>query len=49
MTFVVTFSSSVFAVAIEPVAKEYSIGRVTATLGVSLFLLVCHLDSPLAF
>lgn len=40
MTFVVTFSSSIFSVAIEPVSKEYDIGTVTATLGVSLFLLV---------
>ena len=36
MTFVVTFSSSIYAVAIEPVAKEYHIGYVTSTLGVSL-------------
>ena len=40
MTFVVTFSSSIFAVAIEPVAEEYNIGTVTAALGVALFLLV---------
>ena len=39
MTFVVTFASSVFSVAIEQVAKEYHIGTVTSTLGVSLFLL----------
>ncbi|KIW71776.1 hypothetical protein PV04_00013 [Phialophora macrospora] len=39
MTFVVTFSSSIYAVAIEPVAKEYHIGYVPSTLGVSLFLL----------
>ena len=40
MGFVVTFSSSIFAVAVEPVAEEYNISTVTATLGVSLFLLV---------
>ena len=39
MTFVVTFSSSIFAVAIEPVAREYDIDTVTSTLGVALFLL----------
>ena len=40
MTFVVTFSSSIFADAIEPVSKEYNIGTVTSTLGVTFFLLV---------
>lgn len=48
MTFVVTFSSSIFAVAIEPVSQEFGIGTVVATLGVSFFLLVClaiHLTS----
>lgn len=39
LTFTVTFSSSIFSVAIDPVAKEYNIGTVTATLGVALFLL----------
>lgn len=39
MTFVVTFSSSIYSVAVEPVAAEYSISRVVSTLGVSLFLL----------
>ncbi|ETI26664.1 hypothetical protein G647_10324 [Cladophialophora carrionii CBS 160.54] len=39
MTFVVTFASSIYAVAIEPVAREYHIGYVPSTLGVSLFLL----------
>ena len=39
MTFVVTFASSIFSVAIERVAEEYNIGTVTSTLGVSLFLL----------
>ncbi|KAI7267935.1 hypothetical protein KC345_g7789 [Hortaea werneckii] len=38
MTFVVTFASSIFAVAIEAVAEEFDVGSVTATLGVSLFL-----------
>lgn len=46
MTFVVTFSSSIFAVAIEPVSQEFGIGTVVATLGVSFFLLVC-LGAPL--
>lgn len=40
MTFVTTFSSSIYSVAIEPVAEEYNIGIVPSTLGVSLFLLV---------
>lgn len=40
MTFVVTFASSIFSVAIDSVSKEYHISRVVATLGVSLFLLV---------
>ena len=40
MTFVVTFASSIFAVAIQPVSEEFNIGTVTATLGVALFLLV---------
>lgn len=39
MTFVVTFASSIYSVAIHPVAKQYNIGEVTSTLGVSLFLL----------
>lgn len=39
MTFVVTFSSSIFAVAIEPVAAQYDIDSVTSALGVTLFLL----------
>lgn len=39
MTFVVTFSSSIFAVAIQPVAEQYDIDTVTSTLGVALFLL----------
>ncbi|KAJ9643158.1 hypothetical protein H2204_002053 [Knufia peltigerae] len=39
MAFVVTFSSSVFAVVILPVATQFHIGTVTSTLGVSLFLL----------
>ncbi len=40
MTFVVTFSSSIFAVAIEPVAQEFNVGIPVTTLGVSFFLLV---------
>lgn len=40
MTFVVTFASSIFSVAIDSVSKEYHVGTVVATLGVSLFLLV---------
>lgn len=52
MTFVVTFSSSIFAVAIEPVSREFGIGEVVSTLGVTFFLLVClpsSLTSPMAF
>ena len=45
MTFVVTFSSSIFSVAVEPVSQEYGISRVVSTLGVSLFLLVRSLSS----
>lgn len=48
MTFVVTFSSSIFSVAIGPVAAEYNIETVTATLGVALFLLGFVLG-PVAF
>jgi len=40
MTFVVTFASSIFSVAIDQVAEEYDISRTTSILGVSLFLLV---------
>ena len=40
MTFVVTFASSIFSVAIDVVALEYHVSPVVATLGVSLFLLV---------
>ncbi|EHY52271.1 Citrinin biosynthesis cluster MFS transporter mrr1 [Exophiala dermatitidis] len=39
MTFVVTFASSIYSVAIVPVAHKYHIGEVTSILGVSLFLL----------
>lgn len=45
MTFVVTFSSSIFAVTLGPVSEEYNIGTVTAALGIGLFLLVCILKS----
>ena len=41
MSFVVTFSSSIFSVAIEPVAIEYGVTTLTSTLGVTVFLLVC--------
>lgn len=43
-----TFSSSIFAVAIEPVAEEYNVSTVVATLGVALFLLGFVLG-PIAF
>ena len=39
MTFVVTFASSIFSVAIEATAEEFHVGTVVSTLGVSLFLL----------
>jgi hypothetical protein len=42
MTFAVTFSSSIFSVAIEPVAAEFGVSTVVSTLGVALFLFVCH-------
>ena len=42
MTFVVTFASSIFSVAIDSVSKEYHVSTVVSTLGVSLFLLVSH-------
>lgn len=41
MTFVTTFASSIFSVAVGPVSQEYNISHVAATLGTSLFLLVC--------
>jgi hypothetical protein len=44
MTFVVTFASSIFSVAIKQVAEEYHVGTVVATLGVSLFLMVSGHD-----
>lgn len=40
MAFVVTFSSSIFAVCLGPVSAEYNVGTVVAALGVCLFLLV---------
>jgi hypothetical protein len=43
MTFTVTFSSSIFSVAIPQVAEEYGVSYVVATLGVALFLLVSKL------
>ncbi|KAK3644006.1 hypothetical protein LTR56_009858 [Elasticomyces elasticus] len=48
MTFVVTFSSSIFATALQPVAEEFNIGETVATLGVALFLLGFVLG-PIAF
>jgi MFS transporter, DHA1 family, multidrug resistance protein len=46
-TFVVTFSSSIFSVAVAPVMEEFEVSRVVATLGVALFLLVSPPRSPL--
>jgi DHA1 family multidrug resistance protein-like MFS transporter len=40
MTFAVTFSSSIFSVAVEPVAEEFAISTTVASLGVALFLFV---------
>jgi MFS transporter, DHA1 family, multidrug resistance protein len=40
MTFVVTFSSSIFATCLGSVVEEFHISEVVATLGVALFLLV---------
>ncbi|KAK5116219.1 hypothetical protein LTR62_008546 [Meristemomyces frigidus] len=48
MTFVVTFSSSIFASCIAQVSAEFHIGEVVATLGVALFLLGFVLG-PIAF
>lgn len=48
MTFCVTFASSIFAVAIEPVSKEFNIGTTVATLGVTLFILG-FVIGPVAF
>lgn len=45
MTFAVTFSSSIFSVAVQPVAEEYGVSSVVATLGVALFLFVCYIHS----
>ncbi|KAK5166602.1 uncharacterized protein LTR77_008145 [Saxophila tyrrhenica] len=39
MTFVVTFSSSIFASALGPVTEEYNISTTVAALGVAFFLL----------
>ncbi len=40
MTFVVTFSSSIFASALGPVTEEFGISTTVAALGVALFLMV---------
>ena len=42
MTFVVTFESSTFSVAIDMVAAEYHVSPVVATSGVSLVLVISH-------
>jgi DHA1 family multidrug resistance protein-like MFS transporter len=42
MTFAVTFSSSIFSVAVAPVAEEFHISTVASTFGVALFLFVRH-------
>jgi DHA1 family multidrug resistance protein-like MFS transporter len=42
MTFAVTFSSSIFSVAVAPVAEEFHISTVASTMGVALFLFVRH-------
>jgi len=48
MTFVVTFASSIFSVALKPVSEEYHVSMVVSTLGVSLFLLG-FVFGPIAF
>lgn len=48
LTFTVTFSSSIFSVAIEPVSEQYNVSRVVSTLGVSLFL-VGFILGPVVF
>lgn len=41
MVFTVTFASSIFSVNIGVVREKFDVSEVTATLGVSLFVLVC--------
>jgi DHA1 family multidrug resistance protein-like MFS transporter len=48
MVFTVTFASSIFSVNIGIVQEKFSVEKVTATLGVALFVLVCHGSSPLS-
>lgn len=43
MVFTVTFASSIFSVNIEVVQQKFNVELVTATLGVSLFVLVCSI------
>lgn len=43
MVFTVTFASSIFSVNIGVVKEKFQVSEVTATLGVSLFVLVCSI------
>lgn len=48
MVFTVTFASSIFSVNIAYVRDKFDVSIVTATLGVSLFVLVCYAVSHLS-
>jgi DHA1 family multidrug resistance protein-like MFS transporter len=47
MVFTVTFASSIFSVTIGIVQEKFNVEKVTATLGVALFVLVRYGPSPL--
>jgi DHA1 family multidrug resistance protein-like MFS transporter len=42
MVFTVTFASSIFSVNIGDVQEKFNVEKITATLGVALFVLVCR-------
>ena len=47
MTFVITFSSSVFSTATVVTSTEFGVSQEVTTLGTSLFVLVSSLASPI--
>ena len=47
LSFVVTFSSSIWSVTVEPVSREFGVSTLVVTLGVTLFLLVSRTQSGL--
>jgi DHA1 family multidrug resistance protein-like MFS transporter len=47
MVFTVTFASSIFSVNIGEVQEKFNVEKITATLGVALFVLVCWTSRPM--